>query len=157
MKTAKDIMNKRVISFSPNDSIFDVAKVFAKKNISGAPVIEKNKVIGIISASDIIRFIDIKLAKLPMIYAPGISCFLLMFVQLEKENIDFKKELKKITRIKIRDVMTKTVITIKPNATLVEIANIIEKNDVNRLPVVNDKGKLIGIVTRADVIKGLVS
>ena len=67
------------------------------------------------------------------------------------------KELKKITRIKIRDVMTKTVITIKPNATLVEIANIIEKNDVNRLPVVNDKGKLIGIVTRADVIKGLVS
>jgi len=157
MKTAKGIMNKKVISFSPDDSIFNAAKVFAKKDISGAPVIEKNKVIGIISASDIIRFIDIKLAKLPMIYAPGISCFLLLFVQLEKKNIDFKKELKKITRTKIGDVMTKNVITIKPDATLIEIADVIEKDDVNRLPVVDDKGKLIGIVARADIIRGLVS
>ncbi len=157
MKTAKGIMNKKVISFSPDDSIFNVAKIFAKKDISGAPVVEKNKVIGIISASDIIRFIDIKLSKLPMIYSPGISCFLLLFVQLEKKNIDFKKELKKITRTKIGDVMTKNVVTIKSDATLIEIADIIEKDDVNRLPVVDDKGKVIGIVARADIIKGLVS
>ena len=158
MKKAKDIMNIDIVSFSPDTSIFVAAEEFAKRKISGAPVVDKKgKIIGVISASDIIRFVDIKMSKLPMIYSPGISCLLLMFIQIEKGHIDFKSEMKKVSRTKVKDVMTRHIITITPNASLLEISELIEKEDVNRLPVVNKTGKIVGIVARADVIRGIIS
>ena len=155
MKKVKDFMNKEVVYFSPEDSIFDAAKIFAELNISGAPVVENEKVVGIISVSDIIKFIDIKLGTLPRIDTPGVSSLLLTIAKLEKHNLDFKKEIKKITKTKIKHVMTKNVITVSPSASLVEVAEIMEKKDVNRLPVIA-RGKLVGIVTRADLIRALI-
>jgi CBS domain-containing protein len=155
MKKVKEFMNKKVIHLSPEDTIFDAAKILSRSNIAGAPVVEKDKIVGIISISDIIKFIDIKLGKLPRIDSPGLSTLLFALIQMQKVHSDFKKELKKITSTEIKDVMSKNVITISPSATLVEAAELIEKHDVNRLPVVSD-GKLIGIVARADLIKALV-
>lgn len=155
MKTIKEFMNVNVIHLSPEDTIFDAAKKLSKSNIAGAPVVEKDKIVGIVSISDIIKFIDIKLGKLPRIDSPGLSSLLFALIQMQKVHSDFKKELKKITSTKIKDVMSKNVITISPSATLVEAAELIEKHDVNRLPVVSE-GKLIGIVARADLIKALV-
>ena len=61
MKLVKDYMKKDVIYFTPNDSIFDVAKVFSEKNISGAPVVDNGQIVGIISETDIIKFMRLKL------------------------------------------------------------------------------------------------
>jgi len=155
MKKVKEFMNKKVIHLFPEDTIFDAAKKLSKSNIAGAPVVEKNKIVGIISISDIIKFIDIKLGKLPRIDGPGLSTLLFALIQMQKVHSDFKKELKKITSTEIRDVMTKNVITVTPSATLIEVAELMEKHDVNRLPVVKE-GKLLGIVARADLIKALV-
>jgi len=155
MKIVKDFMNKDVIYLSPEDTIFDAAKKLSQSNIAGAPVVEKDKLVGVISTSDIIKFIDIKIGKLPRIDSPGLSTLLFALIQIQKMRSDFKDELKKISATKIRDVMTKNVITVSPSATLVEVAGLIEKHDVNRLPVVSE-GKLVGIVARADLIKALV-
>ena len=155
MKIVKDFMNKDVIYLSPEDTIFDAAKKLSQSNIAGAPVVEKDKLVGVISTSDIIKFIDIKIGKLPRIDSPGLSTLLFALIQIQKIRSDFKDELKKISATKIRDVMTKNVITISASATLVEAAELIEKHDVNRLPVVSE-GKLVGIVARADLIKALV-
>ena len=102
-----------------------------------------------------IKFIDIKLGKLPKIDTPGLSTLLLALVQMQKVHSDFKKELKKITATKIKEVMTKEVITISSSQTIVDVAELMEKHDVNRLPVV-DNGKIVGIVSRADIIKSLI-
>jgi CBS domain-containing protein len=155
MKKVKEFMNKKVIHLSPEDTIFDAAKILSRSNIAGAPVVEKYKIVGIISISDIIKFIDIKLGKLPRLDSPGLSTLLFALIQMQKVHSDFKRELKKITATKIRDVMSKNVIIISPSATLLEAAELIEKHDVNRLPVVSD-GKLIGIVARADLIRALI-
>ena len=149
-------MKTDVIYLSPDDTIFDAAKLLSELNIAGAPVVENEKIVGIISISDIIRFIDIKLGKLPKIHTPGISSLLLAFVQLQKLRSDFKKEMEKITNSKVREVMTKNVITVSPNSTMMEVAELMEKHDVNRLPVVSD-GKLIGIVARADLVRALIT
>jgi CBS domain-containing protein len=155
MKTVKDFMNENVIYLSPEDTVFDAAKKLSKSNIAGAPIVEKDKIVGVISISDIIKFIDIKLGKLPRIDSPGLSTFLFALIQIQKIHSDFKDELKKISATKIRDIMTKKVITVSSSANLVEVAEMMEKYDVNRLPVV-DEGKLVGIVARADLVKALV-
>jgi len=155
MKTVKDFMNKNVVCLSPNDTIFDAAKILSQLNIAGAPVVKNNKIIGIVSISDMIKFIDIKLGKLPKIDTPGLSTLLLALVQMKKVHSDFKKELKKITATKIKDVMTKNVITVSSSQTIINVAELMEKHDINRLPVVDNK-KIVGIVARADIIKSLI-
>jgi CBS domain-containing protein len=155
MKTVKEFMNKKVICLNPDDTVFDAAKILSQLSIAGAPVVEKEKIVGIISISDIIKFVDIKLGKLPKIGTPGLSTLLLVLLQMQKVHSDFKKELKKITATKIKDVMSKNVITVSPNSSIIEVAELMEKHDVNRLPVV-DNEKIIGIVARADIIKSLI-
>ena len=155
MKTVREFMNKEVVYVSPDDTIFDAANLFSQLNIAGAPVVEKEKIVGIISISDIIKFIDIKLGVLPKIDTPGLSSLLLALVQMQKIHMDFKKELKKTTKLKVKEVMSRNVITISPTMTLLEVAELMEKYDFNRFPVVED-GKLVGIVARADLIRALI-
>jgi CBS domain-containing protein len=156
MKKVKNFMNKKVISLSPDISIFDAAKILSKSNIAGAPVVEKRKMVGIISISDIVKYINIKLGKLPKIDSPGLSSLIFAIIKMEKLHQDFKKEMDRITCHKVREVMTKNVISIPLTMSLVEVAELMEKHDVNRLPVVS-RGKLVGIVARADVIKALIN
>lgn len=155
MKTVKEFMNKDVISLSPDDTVFDAAKLLAQLKIAGAPVVKDEKVVGIISISDVVKFINIKLGKLPVIDSPGLGSLILALAQMQKLQLDFKKELDKITRSKVEEVMTKNVITTSPSSTLLEAAELMEKHDVNRLPVVSE-GKLVGIVTRADLVSALI-
>jgi len=156
MKKVKDFMNKKVISVSPETTIFDAAKILSKSKIAGAPVVEKNKIVGVISISDIVKFIDIKLGKLPKIDSPGLSNLIFALIKMEKLRQDFKKEMNRITCHRVKEVMTKEVISISPIMSLIEVVELMEKHDVNRLPVVS-RGKLIGIVARADVIKALIN
>jgi len=155
MKTVKDFMNEDVVFLSPDDTIFEAAKLLSQLNIAGAPVVKKGKIVGIISISDIIKFIDIKLGNLPKIDTPGLSSLLLVFFKMKKIHSDFGKEMTKITKSTVKEVMTKNVISISSSSTLIEAAELMEKYNVNRLPVVSE-GKLVGIVARADLIRALI-
>jgi CBS domain-containing protein len=151
MKKVRDFMNPDVIKFSPEDSIFDVAKIFSQNDISGAPVVEKNKVIGVISESDIVKFMSFKLGR-PAEVTTSLSTLLLTFVM---DNIAIKTQLKKISKIRIKDFMSRSAIQISPEASLLEAACMMEKHDINRLPV-TEEGKLVGIIARSDLIKALI-
>jgi len=157
MKKVKDFMNKNVIYFKPEDTVFDVARVFSRKHISGAPVVKNKKVVGIVSTSDIAKYMSSKLGYIKPISQEivGISFFLLKMVETGKGYWDMKKEAKKISQIRVEDVMSKKIISIKPNETLFDAANMMEKYDVNRLPVINNN-RLVGIISRADLIRALI-
>ena len=152
MKKVRDFMNPNVIYFKPEDSIFKVAKVFSKKNISGAPVVKEKKVVGIISECDVVKFMSSKLKKKSSTVLPSLSLLVLTFI---KDHVDLRGELKRISKTKIKDFMTKKTVSISPDKSLLEAASMMEKNDINRLPVV-EKGKLVGIIARADLIKALI-
>jgi len=155
MKTVKEFMNEDVVFLSPDNTIFEAAKLLAQFDIAGAPVVKEDKIVGILSISDIIKFIDIKMGKLPNIDGPGLSNFLIALLQMKKIHSDFQKELDKITKYTVKQVMTKNVIMVSPSSTLIEAAELMEKHNVNRLPVVSE-GKLLGIVARADLIRALI-
>ena len=157
MKTAKDFMNSEVVYVNPEASVFDVARVFSQKGISGAPVVENEKVIGMISVSDIVKFMSLKLMDAEIIsHEPqSLTFFLLNLVKMGKDYMDFKKELERISKLEVKHMMSKDIVFIKPDANLLEIAETMEKNDVNRLPVI-EGNRLIGIISRADLIKALI-
>jgi len=155
MKTAMQIMNKRVIYFSPEDSIFEVARVFSRERISGAPVVNDERVIGIISNSDIVKFMQTKFLKPKVGEPPSLALILLNLANVSKTFLTFKNERKRISKTRVKDLMKKEVLVISPTTPLIDIAELMEKKDVNRLPVV-EKNKLIGMVCRADVIRALV-
>jgi len=157
MRKVRDIMCCDVLFVRPNNSVFDVAKVFSKNNISGAPVIERGRVVGVISISDIVKFMGIRLADgAAVIHEPqSLSLILLNLVKMGKDFMDFRKDLERISKTEIKHMMSKDVAAIDPNAELFEAANMMESKDVNRLPVIED-GKLVGIVARADLIRALI-
>jgi len=154
MKKVRDFMNCNVICLSPEDSIFDAAKIFSEKNISGAPVVKDGKIVGVLSISDIIRFVSMKLQKTetPL---PSLSLLIFEFIKSSKDYLTFKREMKKISKIKVKDVMSTKVVCISPEASIIEAASLMEKNDVNRLPVV-ENDKLVGIIAREDLVKALI-
>jgi len=157
MKKVRDFMNRQVFFVKPEFSIFDVAKVFSKNDISGAPVVDRGKVVGVVSVSDLTRFMSIKLVDGEAVLKnpSSLSLLLLNFAKFSKDYIGFKKEIERISKTKIKNIMSKDVVCISPESNLFEAATLMDKNDVNRLPVV-EKGKLVGVLSRADLLKALV-
>src|SRR3990170_1387807 len=103
MKKVKEFMNPEVIHFDPDDSIFKVAKVFSENDISGAPVIRNSKVIGVIGESDIVKFLSFKLGR----PSPPMTSLSLLVISFIRDNIQIKSQLKKLSKIRIRDFMSK--------------------------------------------------
>ena len=162
MKKVKDLMSKSVIFFKPNDTIFKAAKIFSKKKISGAPVVEDaktKKVIGVISETDIVKFMGTSLTgdeKLAGDFTyQSLTLLFFNFIRMSKNFLNTRKEIDRITRIKIKDVMSKEVVSVSPDTNIFDAASLMDMHDVNRLPVLQ-KGRLVGIIARADLLKALL-
>ncbi|SKC50498.1 CBS domain-containing protein [Maledivibacter halophilus] len=143
---ARDIMNENVITVSAEDNVDYLVKILLDNKISGAPVVdEEQKVIGIVTEADLIY--PEKSIHLPA-FIPVLDgiIFLESFKKLEKE-------IKKMTAYKVKDVMVKNVVTVGEDTDLQEIVNILLNKKINRVPVVNSNNKLVGIVTRSNILK----
>jgi CBS domain-containing protein len=149
----KTIMNKEVITASPDDKVKDVVKLLAEHDISGMPVVDEDKsVIGMISERDILTALKSESRTLEMVF-PSSHALGMTF----EESINYRElkvSMKEIGKIKIEKIMKKELNAVKETATLGEVASIMVKNNVNRVPVVKNN-KLVGIVTRGDIILGL--
>jgi CBS domain-containing protein len=147
----KDVMSKNVITISPQDSIIQALEKMAENNISGLIVVENEKVVGVISESDILRVFK---SSVPEIKASA-SATLSILLLLEKE-MELFGEMKKVGKLKVKDLMSKKVFSVKPEDTILEAARIMSKKDVRRLPVIDENGKLVGVISRTDILKALV-
>lgn len=152
MPIAKEVMVKNVKTFRPQDKVSKVSKTFAESGISGAPVVDdEGKVVGIITEHDIIKLGE----QHPKLLTP-IESHLPLALGLSIKDHDSEKmaeALNDIKEKKVEEVMTKKVVTIAPDAGLGEIARTMEKHEINRIPVVDEEEKLLGLVARADAIK----
>lgn len=161
MKKVKDYMSRRVAYVTPYDTIFKAAKIFSKREISGAPVVKSStnkEIIGVISESDIVKFMGIGLCNLKSVLGDisqfSIWLMFAQFISLGKDQIKIKKSMEKLSKIEVKDVMSKRVVSVSPETSVFEAAQMMENRHINRLPVVKDK-KLVGIIARADLIRAL--
>lgn len=155
MKLVKDYMKRKVVYFKPSDSIFDAAKILSKRHISGAPVVKGGKVVGVISESDIIKFMKMKLPEADILtHEP--HALTILVANFVREGINFIREIRKISKCTVEDFMSKEVISIGPDASILDAAEIMEKYHIDRLPVI-EKGRLRGIIARIDLIKAMLA
>ncbi|MGM0471135.1 MAG: CBS domain-containing protein [Bacillota bacterium] len=142
---AQDIMTKNVVTIHQDETIKDVAEVLSEHEFSGLPVVnDDQEVVGMITEKDLI----IRDKKL---HFPNYIYVLDSIVYLESLS-EFEDEFKKMIGTKVKEVMTEDVISVKMDTTLDGIVEIMFDEDINRVPVIND-GTLVGIVSRADIVK----
>ncbi|MEM5797667.1 MAG: CBS domain-containing protein [Candidatus Aenigmatarchaeota archaeon] len=148
-------MKTKVYKIRPTHSIFKAAEMLSKYHISGAPVVRGEKVVGIITESDIIRFMKLDLSRTHSELVGEPHTLSVILLALIKDHLNVKKHLKELSKIRVKDFMTKDVISISPEESIIEAANLLEKHNIDRLPVIKD-GKLVGIISRCDLIKALL-
>ena len=141
---AHQIMTRQVITVATGASIVDAANIMLDKHISGLPVVDKaGKLVGIVSQGDFIRRAEIGTERkygrwLKYLVGPG------------REASDFVRERGR----KVGEIMTPDPCTVTEDATLEDIVELMERNNVKRLPVVRED-HLVGIVTRSNLLQAV--
>jgi CBS-domain-containing membrane protein len=151
MKTAADIMNADVPAVSPDDDARKAIDLLAKTDMGAIVVLDEDRqVVGIVSESDLILSDEESDLHLPhyLNIMGGI-----VFVGSMK---GFEKRLDKAFATKVSELMTPNPIVARTYEAADRVAKKIADTHHNHLPVVDDDGRLAGMVTRADALAALV-
>lgn len=145
----RDLMTRDVVTVASDTTVQELARLLLEHKISGLPVVDKEgRIIGIVSEGDLV-YQDKKL------HIPAFLEILGGVVYLENPN-RLGQDLMKMTAAKVGDLMTTRVYTVKEDTSVEAIATIMVEKKVNRVPVVDGTGKLVGIVSRQDLIKAML-
>jgi CBS domain-containing protein len=142
---ASDIMTREIISVGPDTPVSDVVKTLLENRISAVPVVDNGAVVGIISEGDLLRRAEI-----------GTERQRSRWLAFATSSANLAAEYVKTRGRSARDLMTKAVITVSADTPVAEIADILESRQIKRVPVLQD-GRLVGIVSRANLIQALAS
>jgi CBS domain-containing protein len=143
---AADVMVRDVITVAPDSNVQDVAEILLSKRISAVPVIDaRGRLVGIVSEGDLMRRADAGTGH-------ERSWWLKMLMGPELLAAEYVKEHSR----KVADVMTHDVVTAGPNTSVGDIAALLERNRIKRVPIV-EHGKIVGIVSRANLLQALAS
>jgi acetoin utilization protein AcuB len=134
MLLVENWMNPNVITVDADDSMLDATKLLKEHNIRHLPVLEKGKLVGVITDRDLKRA------------APS-----------DATALEAHELLYLIANIKVREIMTKNPITVPYNYTIEEAAELLLQARISGMPVVDKDGDVIGTITQTDLFKVLIS
>lgn len=142
----KEIMTKGVVTIKSNMTLITTARLLAEHNISGAPVVdEEGTLVGIVSEKDLFKALYPSHAE--FYETPGVWIDL---DKLEEKAIEASDK-------PIVDLMTREVVTINSNTSLMQVGSIMLVRGIHRIIVVGHEGQIEGIVTRRDIYKKILS
>lgn len=144
MLSAKQIMNKRLVTLKPDDTLRQAAAAFAKHKISGAPVVGPGKkLLGVLSQSDLVRRVDERAkGREPGFYYEG-------------DRLQVAHEPENLGDVPVREVMTRVTLAVEPDEPLDRVARTMLAKKIHRVLVVED-GLLRGVISSLDMIRGLL-
>lgn len=143
---AKDIMTTTVVTVTADTRVEDIAELLLERNISAVPVVDDaGRLVGVVSEGDLMRRDESGTAR------PR-SWWLNLLASPEEQARDFAKT----HGHRAGDVMTTDVATVSEDTPVGEIAHILEKRRIKRVPVLRD-GKIVGLVSRANLLHGLAA
>jgi acetoin utilization protein AcuB len=130
----KNWMSKKVITVDVNNSMHDAMKLLMEHNIRMLPVMKKGKLAGIVTERD--------LKKASASDATTLEIHELLYL---------------LTKVKVKDIMTKDVTTVFPDHTVEETAQVLQENRISGAPVVDADNQLVGTITQTDLFRVLIS
>ena len=144
---AASIMTRNVITCGPDATVAEVAALLASHDISAVPVCDKDgSLLGMLSEGDLMRPFgaanEMRRAWWLGMLAEG--------TDLAPEFLDYIR----MDKRRARDLMTRDVVTATERTSAAEIADLVSKHHIKRVPILRD-GKLVGVVSRADLVRAL--
>ena len=130
----KNWMSKTIITIDENDSMNKVMDLMKEHAIGMVPVMKKDKLVGIVTDRDLKRS------------SPS-----------DATTLEIHELLFLISKIKVKDIMTKDPITVPFDFTVEEAAEVLMKNRISGAPVVGQDGKVVGTITKGDMFRVLIS
>jgi CBS domain-containing protein len=141
-----DVMTRNVVSIRSDDTILKAARLMLQNRISGLPVVDaEGGLIGMVTEGDFLRRAEINTARrrpkwIEFLLGPG----------------RLADEFTRASGRRVQEVMTQGPVTVAEDASLATAVELMERNRIKRLPVVRD-GKIVGIISRANLVRALVS
>ncbi len=141
---AQDIMTRKVITVRPDTSIREIAALMVKHRISGLPVLTaEGEVAGILSESDLLHRAE-----------TGTERSHKWWFRAFGDSASLARDYAKAHGLRALDVMSRYVISVRDNAELRDVADILDSHRIKRVTVMKD-GRLVGIITRGDLVRAL--
>jgi len=141
---ATDVMMTRVITADENATVPEAAKLLAEHGVSAVPVVDTDdRVIGMVSEGDLLHRAEI-----------GTERRRSWWLEMMSSTNRLAGEYIKSHSGKVKDVMTRDVLSVTEDTPVADIAVLLETNRIKRVPVLRD-GKLVGIVSRANLVRAL--
>lgn len=141
---AQDVMSTVVATIDAGATVQEAAKLMLERRISALPVMDsKDRVIGVVSEGDLVRRTEL-----------GTGAARSWWLRLLAENA--AQDYLKTHGTSVSDVMTRPAVSVRRSTPLHEVARLLEKHRIKRVPVL-EAGRLVGIVSRADLVRRLAT
>jgi CBS domain-containing protein len=142
-----EIMTTDVVTFTRDTTVEEAAYALAERAISGAPVVDEDgRLVGLVDDSDII-------VSEARIRAPSAIEFLGAYIPLPGSVDRFREEIRHALAATVEDLMHDKPPSVLASATVEDVATIMVQHDLGRVPVVDADKRVIGIVSRGDLVK----
>jgi len=155
---ARDIMTRDVETVSPDDDVGEVLGRLARADFNGFPVTEDGIVVGVVTQGDLVDIFEPsdRTLWIPIGFPPFLES-LTYAVDLSWDELDFGIDLARSVGRPVSAVMTEDVVTVGPTADVDELLRLLadDERDINRLPVVDEAGALLGIIAREDLLRSM--
>ena len=145
---ARDIMTPDPVTVAPETTVTDAARLMSERRIGALPVVEKGRMIGLVTEGDLIMQ-DVK------VHFPTYLSLLGGYVFAPGASDRFESSLRKAVAATVSDVMTREPVTVTADALVTDVATLLVERDIARVPVM-DGDAVIGIVSKSDIVRSLV-
>lgn len=141
---AQDIMTRDVVTVSADKKVHEIAKLMIEKHVSGIPVVDdKGQIIGMVSQSDLLHRAEV-----------GTERKRKWWFRVFADSNEIARDFVKAHGHAAHDVMARYVVSVREDTELRDVADILDKHKIKRVPVVSE-GRLVGIITRGDLVRAL--
>lgn len=143
-------MTTDVVCLRHDDAVPDAVRRLVERGVDGAPVVDDDeRLVGMLSASDV-------MVQDAHVHLPTIITLFGMSAELPGQAARYDRDIRRALASTVAELMATEPRTIRADATMSDAATIMHDEDVSRLPVVDDIGRVVGIVARGDVLRYLV-
>lgn len=154
---AQEIMTVDVDTVHEEDEVREVLTRLGRVNYSGFPVIDdKGRVVGVVTEHDLVDVFQPhdKTLWIPIGFPPFLETMTYGF-EIPWDEVDIGLDLYRLSRQSIAELMTSPAVTVSPNASISRVIELLadHQHDINRVPVVTEKDRITGIISRQDVLR----
>jgi CBS domain-containing protein len=145
-----EVMTTEVVSFTADENVSEAMKVLVDRSVDAGPVVDPaGKVIGMLSTGDLI-------VEEARVHFPTVVNFLGVNVSFGARHKEVDDAVAKALGASVGEVMTAKPLTVTRDDCVEDAATVMHDHNVSRLPVVDEQGALVGIISRGDIVKAIV-